>query len=564
MKSILTASGCPSSSLGSHEAGRIARLRARNEWSSSRCCEGTWTGCAWWVVLLLRGVLPALLPSPWACSSAPYTRREPRRAARRCGVVFLLLQVLTPIHQASGQTGRSNGRLALRPADRRVRAPSGMGHLEDPKLTNDLTVARDSTRDDGPPLSTSMDFIANGLVELIGGLSSALILAAYAWWAPLVLGGACCNALAAARERDLARPQHRRSAAARSNRPIRLRLAVDPPASKELRLFGLADWTIDRFVARRRRLHDLQYAATRLRERPVVWSMLLVVGANIMVFWSLADAVVGGRLGLDQLVIFAQSAVGVSMIAFGTQLGERWASAPVAAVLAARAGNGRAGALASGTRLATGASRARDPLSRCHVRLPAAHLARALRPHDSRRILAGHRRQNGPAKRSSPASVPFVRPERAPLRSTATTCALQSRGLAVTSYRRLPGFIRFELSVRDNVAPAAPRLGGSGGAGIRGAAHLATLDTVLARATRGARLVGRAMAAGCAGACLVRRAARSLSCCWTNPRRTRRPGRSRDLRPHPCLDAAVHHDSDLAPLLHCASADRLCVLEQAG
>ena len=29
------------------------------------------------------------------------------------------------------------------------------------------------------------------------------------------------------------------------------RLAVDPPASKELRLFGLVGWTIDRFVARR-------------------------------------------------------------------------------------------------------------------------------------------------------------------------------------------------------------------------------------------------------------------------------------------------------------------------
>ena len=43
-------------------------------------------------------------------------------------------------------------------------------------------------------------------------------------------------------------------------------LAVDPPASKELRLFRLAGWTIDRFIARRTRLHELQYAATRLRE----------------------------------------------------------------------------------------------------------------------------------------------------------------------------------------------------------------------------------------------------------------------------------------------------------
>ncbi len=59
------------------------------------------------------------------------------------------------------------------------------------------------------------------------------------------------------------------------------RLAVDPPASKELRLFGLAGWTIDRFIARRTRLHELQYAATRLRERPVIWSLLLVVSANV-------------------------------------------------------------------------------------------------------------------------------------------------------------------------------------------------------------------------------------------------------------------------------------------
>ncbi len=43
------------------------------------------------------------------------------------------------------------------------------------------------------------------------------------------------------------------------------RLAVDPPAAKELRLFGLADWTLGRFVARRTKLHELQYAATRMR-----------------------------------------------------------------------------------------------------------------------------------------------------------------------------------------------------------------------------------------------------------------------------------------------------------
>ena len=54
------------------------------------------------------------------------------------------------------------------------------------------------------------------------------------------------------------------------------RLAVDPPAAKELRLFGLAGWTIDRFIDRRTTLHRLQYEATRLRERSVLSSLVIV------------------------------------------------------------------------------------------------------------------------------------------------------------------------------------------------------------------------------------------------------------------------------------------------
>src|SRR6185295_4561003 len=109
---------------------------------------------------------------------------------------------------------------------------------------------------------------------------------------------------------------------------------VDPSPAKELRLFGLVDWTIARFVNRRTRLHALQYEATRLREQPVIWSLLIVLGANVLVFWSLASAAADGSLSLARAIIFAQSAVGTSMIAFG---GLNWAldgsAAPVAAVL---------------------------------------------------------------------------------------------------------------------------------------------------------------------------------------------------------------------------------------
>ena len=142
-----------------------------------------------------------------------------------------------------------------------------------------------------------MDFIAGGLVELIGGLASAVVLFAYAWWAPLVLGGAWLATHWLLREsavwRDRNTEEVRR---AQRDADYAYRLAVDPPAGKELRLFGLADWTIDRFIARRTRLHALQYEATRLREKPVLWSCCSSSAANVArVLVARADAAASGR-----------------------------------------------------------------------------------------------------------------------------------------------------------------------------------------------------------------------------------------------------------------------------
>src|SRR5207248_6211258 len=111
----------------------------------------------------------------------------------------------------------------------------------------------------------------------------------------------------------------------------------------------------DRFVSRRTRLHELQYQATRLREKPLAGSILLVTGANVAGFWSLASAAAHGTLNLGALVVYALSAIGTSRIAFG---GLNWAldgvAAPVAAVLRLEPDMKRAGALPSGTRSAGG------------------------------------------------------------------------------------------------------------------------------------------------------------------------------------------------------------------
>src|SRR4051794_6715582 len=241
------------------------------------------------------------------------------------GAVFVLLQVLSPLHQAvSANLGdRTAAWLYDRLAEACVRPP-GMGHLEDPALTSDLTVARDFDLGmTGPPLSISMDFIANGMVEMIGGVASAVILARFAWWAPLVLAGAWLATHWLLRESAIWRDRNTEEVrAAQRDADYAYRLAVEAAPAKELRLFGLVDWTLERFVARRTRLHALQYKATRLREKPVLVSLILVTAANVAVFWPLAIAATNGDVTLAQAVVFAQAAVGISMIAFG---GLNWA-----------------------------------------------------------------------------------------------------------------------------------------------------------------------------------------------------------------------------------------------
>jgi ATP-binding cassette subfamily B protein len=343
----------------------------------------------------------------------------------------------------------------------------------------------------GPPLSLSMDFIASGLVEMIGGLASAIVLAAYAWWAPLVLAGAWLATHWLLRESSIWRDRNTDEVrGAQRDSEYAYRLAVDPPAAKELRLFGLVGWTIDRFIARRTRLFELQYQATRLREKPVLWSLLLVVGANVIVFWSLGTAA-SGSIGLDQVVVYAQVAVGTSMIAFG---GLNWAldgsAAPIAAVLRLDPAMGPAGGLASGDRPADGMP-AREIRFRQVTFAYDTSTAPVLEgfdltiPAGSSLAIVG---QNGAGKTTLAKLLCRLYD---PQSGAIEVDGVALRDLDLESWRSritalFQDFIRFELPLRDNVAPAgAPDDAILAALQEAGASELASLDTILARGYAG-------------------------------------------------------------------------------
>jgi ATP-binding cassette subfamily B protein len=480
-------------------AGVLQRLTERKEWKFFGVLPKADIGlaAAWWVVLLLRGTLPAAFAIAMGVLVGAVQRGHPLAGPLAfVGTIFILLQVLSPIHQAvsSNLGDRTAAWLYDRLTEACVRPP-GMGHLEDPRLTSDLTVARDFDRGmTGPPLSISMDFIASGMVEMIGGVASAVILARYAWWASVLLAGAWLGTHWLLRESAIWRDRNTDEVrGAQRDADYAYRLAVDPPASKELRLFGLAGWTIDRFIARRTRLHELQYAATRLRERPLLWSMLLVVSANIVVFWLLANATAQGHISLGEAVVYVQSAIGVSMIAFGGfSFAIDGAAAPVAAVLRLEPAMRLGGALRSGDRPAD-----RTPAREIRLRdVTFAYPAASIPPstgapvleHFDLTIPAGSSLaivgQNGAGKTTIAKLLCRLYD---PQSGAIEIDGIDLREFDLASWRSrvtavFQDFLRLELPLRQNVAP-----GGASDEVVRaalesaGATTLAALDTVLAR-----------------------------------------------------------------------------------
>jgi ABC-type multidrug transport system fused ATPase/permease subunit len=470
----------------------LSRLRQRNEWKFFSVLRrvSPALAAAWWVVLLLRGVVPAL----FTIATGLVVRAVEGGGSlvvpvSLIAITFVTMQVTTPLHQAIGQN--LGDRLAAWLHQRLTRAciePAGMGHLEDPSLAADLTVARDFDLGmTGPPLSISMDFIGGGLVGMLIGLASAVVLLGFTWWAPLVLAAAWLSTHWLLRESAIWRDRNTDEVRnAQRDAEYAYRMAVDPPAAKELRLFGLARWTIDRFVDRRTRLHRLQYEATRLRERPLALSLVIVLGATAVVFWSIARAASSGAIDLASVVVFAQAAVGTSAIAFG---GLNWAldgaSAPVGAVLRLGPVMAAAGRLASGSRRADGMParelRFRD-VSFAYPGGPPIleHLDLTI-PAGSSLAIVG---QNGAGKTTMAKLIcRLYDPQSGHIEAD----GVDIRDLDIAGWRErvtavFQDFVRFELPLRDNVAPAgAPDDVIRDALTSAGGSRLASLDTVLAR-----------------------------------------------------------------------------------
>jgi ABC-type multidrug transport system fused ATPase/permease subunit len=214
--------------------------------------------------------------------------------------------------------------------------------------------------------------------------------------------------------------------------------------------------------------------------------MLLVVTANLLVFWALASAAAHGRISLGEAVVYVQCAVGVSMIAFG---GFSWAldgaAAPVAAVLRLEPAMRPVGGLRSGDRPAdTKPVREiclRDVIFAYPAGAPVLEHFDLTIPAGSSLAIVG---QNGAGKTTIAKLLCRLYD---PQSGAIEIDGVDIREFDLASWRSrvaavFQDFIRLELPLRDNVAPAgAPDDVVLAALESAGATNLAALDTVLAR-----------------------------------------------------------------------------------
>ncbi len=445
----------------------------------------------WWFVLILRGLLPAVFALTMGMLvGAVQQRTSLVTPITLFGIVFVLIQILPPIHKALGANlGNLTAAWLYDQLTSACILPPGMGHLENPKLTTDLTMARDFDLGiTGPPMFISMDFIAAGLVEFVGGFASVVLVGFYFWWAALLLAGAWMATHWLLRESAIWRDRNTEEVRqAQRQADYAYRLAVEPTAAKEVRLFGLANWVVNRFRSRRRRLFDLRWDATRLRERPLVWSILLVTGANVVVFWVIAAAALAGRLPLSQLVTVAGAVIAASAIAFG---GLSWAldgtAAPISAVLRLKGSMAQQGALSTNNEPAANLPR-RDIRFR-NVTFSYPQAAEPVLKDFDLTIPAGSSLaivgQNGAGKTTIAKLLCRLYD---PQEGAIEVDGKDIRTLAIDGWRSritavFQDFIRFQLSLRENVAPAgAPDTLVWKVLDSAGITHISSLDRILAR-----------------------------------------------------------------------------------
>ena len=219
------------------------------------------------------------------------------------GVAYAAALLLGPMQSALASVVK--WRLVYNTQDRLIAAvsrPVGTGHLEDPAVLDDLSLAQGQlvnqwTADAPMTLALVVSNRASGLI-------ACGVLASWRWW----LGLGMLAMWIVVRRPQLKLIREQGALYAGSSEVLRRawylqRLAAMPQVAKESRVFGLGGWLVDRYKAQALRGFGAPWAALRRLDRTVLTLSVVVLAAYGAACGYLGYAAYHGEIALGTLAV---------------------------------------------------------------------------------------------------------------------------------------------------------------------------------------------------------------------------------------------------------------------
>ncbi|GAA2142433.1 ABC transporter ATP-binding protein [Actinomadura napierensis] len=183
-----------------------------------------------------------------------------------------------------------------------VSGPVGVAHLEDPETQNQLELAKGRLTGHVP--ADAPVALASAAGSRLAGIAACAVLATFRWWLGLALLAVWLLIRRPLRKIVLTQIVGFRTKAEVLRRAwYFLYLAIRPTAAKELRVFGLGDWTIDRYREHwARGMATTRESYARLGRRAYLLAGV-VLAVYLVACGTLAYAALHHQIGLRELSV---------------------------------------------------------------------------------------------------------------------------------------------------------------------------------------------------------------------------------------------------------------------
>ncbi|MEQ4208590.1 ABC transporter ATP-binding protein [Actinopolymorpha sp. B9G3] len=197
-------------------------------------------------------------------------------------------------------------------------SPPGIAHLEDAETANEIQRAGEYEWADLAPLTRIVTEFGSMVSKVVTAAGAAVLLAGFAWWAPVLLvAGALASHVWMAGNEHAAIEKHEEYAPLVRRANYFANLSHDPPAAKEVRLFGLVGLLASQTRHYRTEFGRHVWRARRAKLRPVLATITSIAVATGIVLGALASAAVEGRIDAAGLTVAVQAIYAIELLGSG-------------------------------------------------------------------------------------------------------------------------------------------------------------------------------------------------------------------------------------------------------